>query len=109
MKGVNAMVRVLIGVGLMVLVASAASAADPAAVYKAQCAKCHGETGDSDTAVGKAMKAPALAGDAKLKAAAEADVAALIKGAAKHPAGIKGLSDDDLKAAAVHAKALAGK
>jgi hypothetical protein len=55
------------------------------------------------------MKAPPLAGDAKLKAASEVDVAGLIKGNAKHPAAIKGLSDDDAKAAATFAKELAGK
>jgi mono/diheme cytochrome c family protein len=102
--------RVLIGTGLMLFVAaSAASAADPNAVYETQCAKCHGTTGNSDTPIGKAMKAPPLAGNAKLKSASEADVAALVKANAKHPAGVKGLSDDDLKAAATHAKGLAAK
>ena len=55
------------------------------------------------------MKAPALAGDAKLQKASEADIAALIKGNAKHPTAVKGLTDDDIKAAATFAKELAGK
>lgn len=94
---------------LMLVAGSVAHAADGAAVYKAQCSKCHGETGQSDTTIGKALKAPALAGDAKLKAMAEADVIAAVKGNAKHPPTVKSLGDDDLKAAAGFAKDLAGK
>ena len=49
----------------MLLFADAtALAADGAAIYKAQCAKCHGDTGHSDTTIAKAMNVPALAGDA---------------------------------------------
>ena len=57
--------RSLIGIAALLLVASSAAvAADGAAVFKAQCAKCHGDTGNSDTTIGKAMKVPPLAGDA---------------------------------------------
>ena len=47
----------------MFLLANASGAtADGAAIYSANCAKCHGATGNADTPVGKAMKAPVLAG-----------------------------------------------
>ena len=102
--------RPLIGaVAVLWVSGSAASAADGAAVFKGQCAKCHGETGQSDTAVGKAMKVPALAGDAKIQKATEDEITALIKGNKKHPPTVKGLSDDDIKAAAGVVKGLAGK
>jgi cytochrome c len=47
------------GIALSPITTSAAFAADGATVYKAQCAKCHGDTGKSDTTMGKAMKVPA--------------------------------------------------
>jgi len=96
-------------VALALMSGSVAFAADGAAVYKAQCAKCHGETGQSDTPVGKALKAPALAGDAKIQKMSDADLAAGIKGNAKHPAAIKGLGDEDIKAVATFVKQLSSK
>jgi mono/diheme cytochrome c family protein len=99
----------LIGTTALLLIAgSAASAADGAAIFKAQCAKCHGETGTSDTTIAKAMKVPPLAGDANVQKMTEADVVARIKGNAKHPAPIKGLGDEDLAAVSAHVKKLAG-
>src|SRR5215470_14357825 len=103
------MVRSLIaGITLLLVAGSAASAADGAAIFKAQCAKCHGDTGKSDTTIGKAMKVPALAGDANVQKMSDADVAARIKGNAKHPPTIKSLSDDDINAVAADVKQLAG-
>jgi len=100
----------LLGSALLVIFSSSAAfAADGAAIYKAQCAKCHGDTGQADTAVGKAMKVPALAGDANVQKMSDADVAARITGNAKHPAAIKGLSADDASAVATYVKQLAGK
>ena len=93
--------------GILLLAGSVAWAADGAAVFKTQCAKCHGDTGQSDTAAGKAMKVPALAGDAKLGKMSEADIATAIKGSAKHPSGIKGLNADDLNAVAGYVRELA--
>jgi hypothetical protein len=55
------------------------------------------------------MKVPALAGDAKIQAASEDEITALIKGNKKHPPNVKALSDDDIKAAAGAVKGLAGK
>ncbi len=99
----------LFSAALLFLAGSAASAADGAAIYKAQCAKCHGDSGHSDTAVGKAMKVPALAGDANVAKMSDADIAGLIKSNAKHPAGVKGLSGDDVNAVAAYVKQLSGK
>ena len=93
---------------LMLAVGSVpAVAADGAAVWKAQCAKCHGETGAADTPAGKTMKAPVLSGDAKVAGMTTADIVAAIKASKKH-AGLK-LADADLEAAAGHAKELAAK
>jgi cytochrome c len=84
-----------------------AVAADGTAVWTAQCAKCHGETGAADTPAGKTMKAPVLSGNAKIAGMPTADVVAAIKASKKH-AGLK-LADADLEAAAGHAKELAAK
>ena len=97
------------GIALLLVTGAACSAADGAAVYKAQCAKCHGDAGESDTTMGKAMKVPALAGDANVQKMPEADVIARIQGNAKHPPTIKALSADDVAAAAAYVKQLAGK
>ncbi|MGH7789243.1 MAG: c-type cytochrome [Candidatus Binatia bacterium] len=95
-------------VAMLVLVGSPAWAADGAAVFQAQCAKCHGDAGKSDTTIGKAMKVPPLAGDANVQKMSEADIVARIKGNAKHPAGVKSLSDADIGAVATFVKQLAG-
>ena len=94
---------------LALLSAPVAYAADGAAVYKDQCAKCHGETGHADTTVAKTLKVAPLAGDAKVAAMTEAEVVERIKTNEKHPQKIRGLSDEDLTAAAGVAKQLAGK
>jgi mono/diheme cytochrome c family protein len=102
--------RSLFGMTALLLIASSAgSAADGAAIFKAHCAKCHGDAGKSDTAIGKSMKVPALAGDAKIAAMSAPEIAGVIKGNAKHPAAIKSLSADDVNAVAAFVKDLAGK
>lgn len=92
---------------LALLFAPVAYAADGAAVYKEQCAKCHGETGHADTTVAKTLKVAPLAGDAKVAGMTEAEVVERIKTNEKHPQKIRGLSDEDLAAAAGVAKQLA--
>jgi mono/diheme cytochrome c family protein len=84
------------------------AAEDGAAVYKAQCAKCHGETGESDTSVGKALKVPAFKGDAKVAGMSVDDIVKAAKGNAKHQSFITKLTDDQIGAAAGFAKQLAG-
>src|SRR5437762_4270838 len=87
--------------------ANVSLAADGAALFKQNCVSCHGETGKADTPAGKAMKVPALAGDAKVAAMADADVVAKIKSNAKHAAVLKKVTDDDIAAVATYVKGLA--
>jgi cytochrome c len=91
----------------LALTPTPAAAADGAAVWKAQCAKCHGETGAADTSAGQMLKTPALPGNEKVAGMTVADVVAAIRASKKH-AGLK-LADADLEAAAGYAKELAAK
>ena len=94
---------------LLVLgVAMGAAAEDGAAVYKAQCAKCHGETGESDTPAGKTLKVPALKGDAKVAAMSVADLVKTTKANQKHKSFVGKLTDEQLDAAATQVKQIAG-
>lgn len=86
---------------------SSRGAEDAAAVFKEQCAKCHGETGHSDTAAGKMMKVPELAGNAKVAGMPLADVVKAVRENEKHKATLKKLSDAQIEAGATGAKALA--
>ena len=85
----------------------AALAADGAALFKQHCASCHGETGKADTPASKALKVPALAGDANVAGMSDADVGAKIKGNEKHKSFIKKLTDDDVATLATFVKGLA--
>jgi mono/diheme cytochrome c family protein len=102
--------RFAVGAVLALVVAAApALAADGAKVYLERCATCHGKTGEADTPAAKMMKAPALAGDAKVAAMPAADLSAAIKANPKHASMLKTLSDDDLAAVVAHVEGLAGK
>jgi len=102
------MLRTITPAAVLLLAATTTWAAEGAAVYKTNCAKCHGDTGHADTSVAKAMKVPALAGDEKVASMADADVVTRIKTNQKHAAFIKSLSDDDVTAVAAYVKKLAG-
>lgn len=93
----------------LVAAATPALAADGAKVFADRCATCHGKTGAADTPAAKMMKAPALAGDAKVAAMPAADLVAAIKANPKHASMIKSLGDDDLTAVAAYVAGLAGK
>jgi len=97
----------LTAAALSLTVAGISLAADGAAIFKQNCASCHGATGHADTPAGKSLKVPALAGDAKVAAMSDADAVAAIKGNAKHAAVLKKLSDDDVAAVATYVKGLA--
>ena len=78
----------------VLLWASHALAADGAALYKANCAGCHGPDGKAETPAAKAMKVPALAGKG-LKAE---DVVKQVRSSEKHKAVASKLSDEELTA-----------
>jgi len=100
------MLRTVIATAALLFAATTWAAEGPA-VYKTNCAKCHGDTGKADSPVAKAMKVPALAGDEKVASMSDADVVTRIKTNQKHAAFIKSLSDDDVTAVAAYVKSLA--
>lgn len=92
--------------GLLLFAGVDATAADGAAIFKSHCAKCHGETGQADTPVAKAMKTPVLTGNADVAGTSDADLLARVKEVKKH--GAVKLDDTDLAAAVTYTKQLAG-
>ena len=98
----------LVALGVLCLGASTASAEDGTKLYEANCVKCHGADGHGTTPMGKAMKAKSLA---EPKWAAEDSAAAVVsafRANPKHKSIASKVSDDDLRAIAVHIRALAG-
>jgi mono/diheme cytochrome c family protein len=86
--------------------------ADGAAVWKARCSQCHGETGAADAPFGKALNTPPLRGNSKVAGMTVADIVAAIKAGKKHGQLVRGkvqLPDSDLEAVAGYAKELAAK
>jgi cytochrome c553 len=96
------MVVMTIAAALFILIPSLSWAADDGAtLYKAKCAMCHGPDG-----AGKpAMKAPSLISD-EAKKLSDADLAKAVAEKAKHPAGVKALAADDVKAIVAHIRTL---
>lgn len=102
------MVRRFFAAVVVVLACAAPLWADSGAqLFKEQCAKCHGDTGTSDNPVAKSMKIPPIAGDAKIAATSDEDLAKQILAAEKHPKGIKSLSAGDAASVAAYVKGLA--
>jgi cytochrome c553 len=88
------MLVMTLAVTLFILIPNLSWAADDGAtLYKAKCAMCHG----ADAAGKPAMKAPSLISD-EAKKLADADLAKAVAEKAKHPAGVKALAADDVKA-----------
>ena len=98
--------------GLLVARAAGESAPpDGATVFKERCAKCHGESGRSDTADARALKVRPLIDDKQIAAMSTGDLVRIIKEDARHR-GLGSLSDVDegqIGAAAVFVKSLAKK
>jgi mono/diheme cytochrome c family protein len=94
--------------GVALVTPARATAEDGAAVFKAQCAKCHGETGEADTPAGKTLKVPKLKGDAKVEGMSLDDIVKAMKANEKHKSFITKITDEQITAAAGVAKQLAG-
>jgi mono/diheme cytochrome c family protein len=96
------MLVMTIAVTLFILIPNLSWAADDGAtLYKAKCAMCHGPDG-----AGKpAMKAPSLISD-DAKKLSDADLAKAVGEKAKHPAGVKALAADDVKAIVTYIRTL---
>jgi mono/diheme cytochrome c family protein len=98
----------MVAVGVALVTPARATAEDGAAVFKAQCAKCHGETGEADTPAAKTLKVPKLKGDAKVAGMSVDDIVKAVKANEKHKSFIKKLTDEQIGAAAGVVKQLAG-
>lgn len=95
------MLIVTIAVALFVLIPNLSWAQDGAPVYKAKCAMCHG----ADAAGKPAAKIPSLVSDDAKKLSDDA-IAKDVVETAKHPAGVKGLPADDVKAVVSYIRSL---
>ena len=96
------MLVMTIAVALFILIPNLSWAADDGAtLYKAKCAMCHG----ADAAGKPAMKAPSLISD-EAKKLSDADLAKAVAEKAKHPAGVKSLAADDVKAVVTYIRSL---
>jgi mono/diheme cytochrome c family protein len=98
----------MVAAGVALMTPACATAEDGAAVFKAQCAKCHGETGEADTPAGKTLKVPKLKGDAKVAGMSVEDIVKAVKANEKHKSFITKITDEQINAASGHAKQLAG-
>jgi mono/diheme cytochrome c family protein len=93
---------VTIALGLFILIPNLSWAADDGAtIYKAKCAACHG----GDAAGKPAAKIPSLISDEQKKASDDA-IGKSIASTAKHPAGVKALPADDVKAVVAYLRSL---
>jgi cytochrome c5 len=90
-----------IAVALFILIPNLSWADDGATLYKAKCAACHG----ADAAGKPAMKAPSLISD-EAKKKSDADLTKAVAETAKHPAPVKGLAADDVKAIVTYLRSL---
>ena len=96
------MLIVTIAVALFILIPNLSWAADDGAtIYKTKCAACHG----ADAAGKPAAKIPSLVSD-EAKKLSDDDLAKAVTGTAKHPAGVKGLAADDVKAVVTYIRSL---
>jgi mono/diheme cytochrome c family protein len=96
------MLVMVIAVALFILIPNLSWAADDgAALFKAKCAMCHG----ADAAGKPAMKAPSLISD-EAKKLSDADLTKAVAEKAKHPAGVKGLAANDVKAVVAYIRTL---
>jgi mono/diheme cytochrome c family protein len=96
------MLVMTIAVALFILIPNLSWAAeDGAALYKAKCAMCHGP----DAAGKPAMKAPSLISD-EAKKLSDGDLGKAVTEKAKHPATVKSLTADQVKAVVSYVRSL---
>jgi mono/diheme cytochrome c family protein len=96
------MLVMTIAVALFILIPSLSWAGDDGAtIYKAKCAACHG----ADAAGKPAAKIPSLVSD-EAKKASDDDLAKDIAEKAKHPATVKSLPPDQIKAVVTYIRSL---
>jgi cytochrome c553 len=95
------MLVMTIAVALFILLPNLSWADDGATLFKAKCAMCHG----ADAAGKPAAKIPSLIGD-EAKKMSDADLAKAVAEKAKHPAGVKSLAADDVKAVVTYVRSL---
>ena len=96
------MLVMTIAVTIFILIPNLSWAADDGAtLYKAKCAACHG----ADAAGKPAAKIPSLISDDEKKAS-DADISKGITEKAKHPAAVKGLGAEDVKAIVTYVRSL---
>lgn len=91
-----------IATALFVVAPNLSWAADEGAtIYKTKCVACHG----ADAKGKPAAKIPSLVSDDARKAS-DVELAKSISGAARHPAGVRGLPADDVRAAVTYIRSL---
>lgn len=96
------MLVLTIAVALFILIPNLSWAADDgASQYKTKCAACHG----ADAAGKPAAKIPSLISD-DAKKASDDDLARSVTEKAKHPAGVKSLPADQVKAVVSYIRTL---
>lgn len=105
----RATILLLLGIFIADASAAARGRCEPGeAVFKARCARCHGETGKTDTPDARALKVAPLVNDARIAAMTPAEIVELVKSDPKHR-GVVDLQDADLEGAAVFVKTLAAR
>jgi cytochrome c553 len=96
------MLVMTIAVGLFILIPNLSWAADDgASLYKTKCAACHG----ADATGKPAAKIPSLVSD-DAKKASDDDLAKSVTEEAKHPASVKSLPPDEVKAIVTYVRSL---
>ncbi len=95
------MLIMTIAAALFVVMPNLSWAEDGAAIYKTKCAMCHG----ADAAGKPAAKIPSLVSD-DVKKQSDDGIVKTVAETAKHPAGVKGLPADDVKAIVIYLRSL---
>ena len=97
--------------GALAAVVAPSHAEGGAAAFRARCARCHGESGRTETQSARVLKVRPLVADSKLAQMTPAEIVAAVKANAKHQGvdALKDVDDAELRAAAAFVKTLAAK